>query len=217
MGTVLERISRHSGDVGEERERAREMLRRGMEAVKGEVGEMGDLPSLPSTPYGEKTYEVGEVEQSTVEEALGGRKNNQEMGMEKEKEKQRGVKRDSGFWGDDNQETGTPRPPDIEHGGAGEGVPLRKSVRRVGVLPEGRVKLSSLSTDPHQEKRRRRGSHGTYADVLQGKGHPETGDESPVFVDEPGRATGYSYGQGLPGAGGGRSGEGGGTKKAYIH
>jgi len=222
VGGVLQSIPRHLGahlgDAGREGEGVGEMLRRGMEKLKGEISGVGELPSLPLTPCGEKTYEVNEVEESTAKEALQGGEKDQEK---QEKEKQRGVKRDLGFWGSGAQGTSAHGDREIKCIGVAEGEPLPKDARGSGTLPQGGAKLSPSPTDSHQEKRRRKSSHGTYADAVQGRGHSEAGNESPVFVDEPGGAVGYSYGQGLPGAGGGRrtggAGAGGGTRKAYIH
>jgi len=204
----------HLGDAGMEGEGVGEMLRRGMETLKEEVCGVEDLPSLPLTPCGVKICEIEKVEQGTVEEALSGEKDQEK---EKGQEQHRGVKRDSGFGDYGIQRTGAQGRSEMEHVGAGEGG---RDTKGAGTLPGGRVQLSSSSTGiPHQEKRRERISHGTYAEAVQNKGHPEDWDDNAVVVDEPGGAAGttYSYGQGLPGAGGGRRGVDSGTRKAYIH
>ncbi|RPB27805.1 hypothetical protein L211DRAFT_865288 [Terfezia boudieri ATCC MYA-4762] len=165
----------------------------------------------------EKEKEKEEVQEKEEEQE---KEQEQEKEKEKTEEQHRGVKRDSGFWDYDTQGTSAQGHRKMECVGAGEGGPLLKDTMGLGILPGGSVKLSSSSTDiPHQEKRRRRSSHGAYAEVAQGNGNSEAWDESLVFTDKPGRATGrsYSFGHGLPGAGGGRRIGDGGTRKAYIH
>ena len=162
VGGLLQSIPRHLGthlgDVGRAGDGVGELLRKGMETLKEDVGDVGELLSATLTPRRARIYEIEEVEQGTLEKALGTEKEDQEkekedQEREKEQEQHRGVKKDSRFWDYDTQGTHAQGNPKMERvGGTGEG----------GSLPTGgRVQLSSPTADaPHQEKRRR-SSHGT--------------------------------------------------------
>lgn len=214
VGAVLGSIPHHLGS--QEAGGVREILEHGMRSLKGAVGPvkpLTDLPFLPDTPPDAEEAEAEKKSQAAPQQ--------QQQQQEKRGEQQPRGKRDSGFY-EYEQDRDRAEMIGGENGNHGGGESERYA-GAAGVRESIRLNYSPLG---HSQAVHAPGHHlhGTYAEVAQGKKHEEEstspragGYESPVFVDKPGGGMGGA-GSGMT-AGKGKlgGGEGGGTRRAYIH